>query len=78
MPNSNGITPARAASENEHVTVFMKLKKNGGAQMILKCHLKSDINGTAYSEIIHYYPNSTERYVTSIFIPMYLFTKLNM
>ena len=31
MPNSNGITPARAASENEHVTVFMKLKKNGGA-----------------------------------------------
>ena len=31
MPNSNGITPARAASENEHVTVFMKLKKNGAA-----------------------------------------------
>ena len=27
--------------------------------------MKSDINGTAYSEIILYYPNYTERYVTS-------------
>ena len=31
MCNANGVTPARAAAENEHINVYMVLHKKGAA-----------------------------------------------
>ena len=31
MPNKDGLTPAKIASNNEHIMIFMFLKKQGAA-----------------------------------------------